>query len=102
MDTLKDRISSRPILPVKVPIIIGIMFNFDGHDRGNVTCKQTLKTNSTFPGTSIYKAVTTGNGLYGVDNVSLDTVTYSLLLLSFGILNELLLFRRVEKCVGYR
>ena len=44
--TLMDRISSRPIVLLRVPTIIGTMFNFDGH--GDVTCKQTLKANFTF------------------------------------------------------
>ena len=34
--------------------------------------------------------------------MSLGVVTYSLFLLSFGILNELLLFKWVKKCMGYR
>ena len=46
MDTLTGWLGLEPILPVKVPVTIGIMLNFDGHFDGgghdDVTCNQTL------------------------------------------------------------
>ena len=44
--TLMDRMGFRSILPVKDPITIGTVLNldadFDGHDDGEITCKQTF------------------------------------------------------------
>ena len=46
-DTLTGWLGLEPILPVRVPVTIGMMLNFDGHfdgdGHGNVTCNQTFR-----------------------------------------------------------
>ena len=41
--TMAGRMGVQPILPVRVPVIIDTMINFDGGRHGDVMCKQSFR-----------------------------------------------------------